>query len=569
MAPLSASRAELIRFVNSKPTHLNTTVKLPWWIYPLAFGIFHLGTHASILTKVTTGTSLFYLPAPFALVLVYWWGPRILPVFYLNAIVSCPLWGLDDPLLYPLYAFPELLFASLSWLLFIRLGKGKFWLPDIKHVLLFLFLGLLLPLVPNKIMLESLFWYFGETSEKEFYTVLVWSFLGDFNTIFGMSVPLLYFLSAPMDKAGLCVTKVDARERFLHLISVLKARYHWLEFAAVLGIAVLMHKTLNFADYWYLYGMLSLHVSMRFGFGMLILANSFFLLISYIAPAVTQNEFTLEMIANTEMVRVQLGSAILFVYSMIIGRVMSDVGAARKIMLNQRGELMQTNQELDRFVYSVSHDLSAPLKSIRGLVNLTKIEKKPEDAQNYLVNIERSVSKLENFIQEILDYSRNERQAVMPEAVNVKAICNDVLDNLKYDDAYALVEIRQDALQPLVIETDKMRLKMILNNLISNAMKFQRHSRLEKPFIRLSAEPTAQGCVIEVEDNGEGIQPELKQRIFDMFFRGSPQSKGSGLGLYIAKEAAEKIMGKITVESTYGKGSLFRLTLQAKVLRTS
>ena len=106
-----------------------------------------------------------------------------------------------------------------------------------------------------------------------------------------------------------------------------------------------------------------------------------------------------------------------------------------------------------------------------------------------------------------------------------------------------------------------MRLKIILNNLLSNAVKFQSPQK-SNPYIRVFLRTTAERYVIEVEDNGEGIKPNFKEKIFEMFFRGTQRSKGSGLGLYIAREAAEKIQGTISVESEYGKGTVFCIELK-------
>ena len=113
------------------------------------------------------------------------------------------------------------------------------------------------------------------------------------------------------------------------------------------------------------------------------------------------------------MIKIQLGSGLLYVFSTVTGRVMSDAGALEKRLSHQNKELEQANKELDRFVYSVSHDLSAPLRSILGLIGISRIEKDEQQLRFYIDNIEASVNKLENFINEILDYSRNERQQVI------------------------------------------------------------------------------------------------------------------------------------------------------------
>ncbi len=103
---------------------------------------------------------------------------------------------------------------------------------------------------------------------------------------------------------------------------------------------------------------------------------------------------------------------------------------------------------------------------------------------------------------------------------------------------------------------------MILHNLLSNAITFQKKLADHKPYIKILSRRVSDDILIQVEDNGEGIKPEQQDLIFNMFYRGSIQSTGSGLGLYIAKEAAIKIKASISVKSEYGKGSIFTLSLK-------
>jgi signal transduction histidine kinase len=131
---------------------------------------------------------------------------------------------------------------------------------------------------------------------------------------------------------------------------------------------------------------------------------------------------------------------------------------------------------------------------------------------------------------------------------------------LKFQENFGNISIDLTVISSIPLRSDKMRLKIILNNLLSNAIKFQAPKKPNQ-FIRVSFKSTPEKYLIDVEDNGEGIKPEFKGKIFEMFFRGTQRSKGSGLGLYIALEAAEKIQGKITVSSEFGVGTLFHVEL--------
>ena len=231
--------------------------------------------------------------------------------------------------------------------------------------------------------------------------------------------------------------------------------------------------------------------------------------------------------------------------------------------LNQQFlELTQANKELDRFVYSVSHDLSAPLKSILGLVNIGRLSKNSNEQLGYMSKIEASVLRLESFIKEVLDYSQSKRTDIVVEQIKLKDLCNEVLENLRYIEDFTSVEIDMHELSGKEVFNDKLRLKIIINNILTNAIKFQKRIPHHKPLIKISSHNEANTMIINIEDNGEGIHPEVREKIFNMFFRGNQNSKGSGLGLYIAKEAAEKIKGNISVNSEYGKGSIFTIELE-------
>ena len=166
----------------------------------------------------------------------------------------------------------------------------------------------------------------------------------------------------------------------------------------------------------------------------------------------------------------------------MIGRVISDVKIAELRIRAQmaeleeaNSELMETNEELDKFVYSVSHDLSAPLKSILGLVNVSRMTDRLPDHRMYFEKVEKSVLKLDAFIKEVLDYSYNKRVAIQTEWIDIRQMCTDILENLSFTENYDRVRFEYDGLVVSQVWTDPARLRIILNNLLSNAIKYQRH----------------------------------------------------------------------------------------------
>ncbi|SHG42906.1 Signal transduction histidine kinase [Chryseolinea serpens] len=534
--------------------------RLSWWTWVVPLPIFFLGTLISLEAKITTGTSLLYLPLAFGLTLAYWWGPRVLPAFYLNASACAGLWGLSRVELWAVYGLPETVFVALSWLFFVKIISGKIWLPDTKQMIYFLITGIMIPLVIYKFMLESIFMLAGDAPVENYWNLLITTGFGDFISTFCVSLPLLHFLTPWMAKRELLLH----REKIEHLSQYSRLRkVQWLEFLTVAIIASVINLFLDFIDYWFLNGILSLYVAMRFGFGATVLMNSYMLIITYMVPAAIHHGY-LPHFAESQMLRTQLGTALLYVFTIITGRLVSDMRLSEARLNERNNELNQMNSELDRFVYSVSHDLSAPLKSILGLVSISRLTTVENEHRHHFDLIERSAYKLEAFVAEVLDYSRNRRTEGAHEPVNLKDLSQEVFQNLQFADGFNEIAFEDAAIKHEWVISDRSRLKMILQNLLSNAIKFR--NKTGKPFIRLSTQVKAEKLMFSIEDNGEGIRPELKHKIFDMFFRGSHRSDGSGLGLYIAREAAKKIDATLEVTSTYGEGSVFTIALPASVV---
>jgi len=220
-------------------------------------------------------------------------------------------------------------------------------------------------------------------------------------------------------------------------------------------------------------------------------------------------------------------------------------------------ELKTANYELDRFVYSTTHDLRAPLNSILGLIEIAEDDATDEMTLEYFKMIKGSAQKLDGFVCDILNYSRNSRMQVDNEQINFTELVNDVIQNLKFmGDSGRNVEFKIDITNNTSIHSDKNRLLTIFNNLVSNAIRYQNH-KITNPFVSIKIDSTETETNITISDNGIGIAKESHPKIFDMFYRVSSESVGSGLGLYIVKEAVNKLNGIITVESEIGTGTTF------------
>lgn len=530
-----------------------------FWTYLTAFVIIHAGSHISLLARHDLGVSDYYLPTALVIMLIHWLGPKvILPVVYFNAVCTSYLWG--NPVerwpLWFLYAIPETLFAFLSWYLFRVLYRGKYWLPDIYNTVLFLLLGVFIPSIVEAFLLQSLLLWSGGQEASKFWSYVGSNLLSEFAATFCLTLPALYYLTSYVKRKGLLY---ENHQDIAPNPS--PSRNEIIELAVIFVVMLALVFLLEFSKFWYVYGLFSLYIAIRLGFGPTVIANLYILLITYILPKLFTGFGKNDVGDYTDVSSIFLGANFLFVFAAITGRVISDVRVAETKLMKQNAELEQTNGELDRFVYSVSHDLSAPLKSILGLVNISRIIHEPQEHANNLNRIENSVIRLETFIAEILDYSRNKRQGVALENISLKELCDEIIDNLRYMAEFKSIPVEMQ-LQEAQIFQDKTRLKMILHNLVVNAAIFQKRYAEHRPYIKILSRRVNDDILIEVEDNGEGIKHDQQHLIFNMFYRGSVHSKGSGLGLYIAKEAAAKIQGSIAVNSEYGRGSIFTLIVK-------
>jgi signal transduction histidine kinase len=237
------------------------------------------------------------------------------------------------------------------------------------------------------------------------------------------------------------------------------------------------------------------------------------------------------------------------------------VTVSERTLVAKNKELTKANQELDRFVYSASHDLRSPLSSIAGLIELSKRDLSNRD--QYLALMSERIQVMDKFIHDIIDYSRNTRVTPACEKVNFYLITRDVLELMKYMDANRQLQVQLLVAEELVIFTDPSRLRVILNNLISNAIKYSDPDKNEL-MIKISASVIEHNFTFSVEDNGVGIAEDQKDKIFTMFYRASEKASGSGLGLYIVKESLERLNGSIQLQSTIGKGSKFIITIPIK-----
>jgi PAS domain S-box-containing protein len=250
--------------------------------------------------------------------------------------------------------------------------------------------------------------------------------------------------------------------------------------------------------------------------------------------------------------------------SIVIGSII-DIDERKKAeeeLALKNDQLAKTNEELDRFVYSASHDMRAPLSSLLGLIHLSEKTDRPEEVSIYLQMMKDRIKTMEGFIKEVTDYSRNTRLDLAPTQIFLSDFVKEVVQNLAYAIVNKKVRIVIDIDTKLMVITDASRLKVVINNLLSNAYKYHNFEQSD-PYIVVSAIKRGEIILITVKDNGPGIAAEHHTRIFEMFYRASEKSEGSGLGLYIVKETLDKLRGNISVRSSEENGAEFTVTLPA------
>ncbi len=238
-----------------------------------------------------------------------------------------------------------------------------------------------------------------------------------------------------------------------------------------------------------------------------------------------------------------------------------DIYRTRQELKRRNQELEKAYAELDNFVYSASHDLRAPLTSIQGIINLALLEEDAVSQNEYLLLIRQSVNKLDTFTSNIIDYYKNARGVPVITAIDFHELIDEIKQIIRYIPGFDKINIEISINQHQEFYSDLIKLRIILNNLLSNAIKFQDPAKKD-PLIRISIDSTQHNSVtISITDNGIGVPENAQEKIFEMFYRATIATSGSGIGLYTVREAVHKLNGTITLQSTPTKGTTFTVSI--------
>lgn len=242
--------------------------------------------------------------------------------------------------------------------------------------------------------------------------------------------------------------------------------------------------------------------------------------------------------------------------------LVEDVSAlyqANETLRAKNFDLEQGHKELDKFVYSISHDLRAPLSSMMGLVNLIENAQQLPETKIYAKMLQDAAESMDSYIRNVLEYSRNKRFEIELEEVHLPEVFRELEEKFKFIPGYRELKFESD-LQVKTIRSDAYRIEIILNNLLSNAIKYRDVAKRESR-CKITISESDQHYEIRVSDNGIGIPKDKVGDLFNMFFKVQSDHPGSGLGLYILKEVVGNLNGEVKVESKLKKGSTFIILL--------
>jgi two-component system, sensor histidine kinase and response regulator len=237
-------------------------------------------------------------------------------------------------------------------------------------------------------------------------------------------------------------------------------------------------------------------------------------------------------------------------------------------MLNSKNtELRSAYEELGKFAYSVTHDIRGPLLSVLGALELATNTDDNAEVKEILDMMGVALRKLDEYIRSLHEYYSLKRGQLIFEDVDFAEIVADIEGFFRITGSREHVHFTSDIQQEEAFFSDKISLKIILTNLLSNAFKYQRRE-VEDKRVEVLVKANSSMATLQVTDNGIGIHPEHIDNIFAMFYRATNQDAGSGFGLYNVKDALNKLGGTVEVKSELNTGTTFKVTIPGRANAT-
>ncbi len=244
------------------------------------------------------------------------------------------------------------------------------------------------------------------------------------------------------------------------------------------------------------------------------------------------------------------------------GEVSEIVSVSRNITQRKQVEdkLKEKIKDLDTFIYRSSHDLKGPISSMKGLINMAKMEIDNVEANEFFEMMEKSVSHLDSILMDLLSITKIAQGQKNLTVINFDEVINEILLSLQNLTNFSKIKFNKKIIQQHDFLSDRALINNILQNLILNSIVYRRSEQnLGNTKIEITEKETFLEIIIE--DDAEGIPVHMQDKVYEMFYRGNLKSSGTGLGLYIVKTAIEKLEGSIVLQSTVNVGTKFIIHL--------
>lgn len=248
----------------------------------------------------------------------------------------------------------------------------------------------------------------------------------------------------------------------------------------------------------------------------------------------------------------------------ITGKVLNQQKIEQQLQALEQANrrLQRANTDLDTFVYTASHDLKAPIANIEGLIGLLKRKTDATDSETALVfnMIQTSIQRFQTTIKDLTEVTHLQKEAEEEVLINVQEVTEEVQTLLHEMIVSTGATIEADFRECSEIHFSRSNFRSIIYNLLSNAIKYRSPRR--SPHILIKLEQVGHFNLLTVQDNGLGISPDKKDKIFTMFKRLHSHVEGTGVGLFIVKRIVDNAEGSIEVEAEEGKGATFKIYLK-------
>lgn len=237
-----------------------------------------------------------------------------------------------------------------------------------------------------------------------------------------------------------------------------------------------------------------------------------------------------------------------------------EIYFTRRELKAKNERLEKINSEMNQFVYTLSHELRGPLMSISGVSKLAKLESKDPSVLEYFDMVDIAMHKLDDYIFKMLDFYRSTKLGNKVTEIDFSELVRQQMDGLSSKWDLSSIDVQIKIEQQESFFSDDSKLRVILGNLLTNACQFQKDSAYAKS-VSLQVRVQNGEAVIAIADNGVGIDEKYRADVFNLFQRATQKSVGSGLGLYMVKEAVYQIGGKIQLDSEVDRGTTVQVTL--------